>query len=161
MNNKLRTLTSLIITLSLVGCSNESKMEAVCKDISKRISTDPSTFRVNEVRTTSAKMTSADVLSFLQTKYPNGIPDATNKLREMLASEKDEKSSQTFVTVDFSAQSDKGAKRNEVLCHYVNWTGTTTSLNSITANNRDYTDLLGVFLRFGKPDGLNLQNNIE
>lgn len=161
MSNILRIFTSLVMTLSLAGCSNESKMEAVCKDISKRISTDPSTFRVNEVRTTSAKMTTTDVLSFLQTKYPNGIPDATNKLREMLASEKDEKSSQTFVAVDFSAQSDRGTKRSEVLCHYVNWTGTTTSLSSITANNSDYTDLLGIFLRFGRPDGLNLQNNIE
>ncbi|MGY2366003.1 hypothetical protein ACW9IO_25915 [Pseudomonas azotoformans] len=140
--------------------SSDKKSE-VCLSIVKSLVTNPVTLQVNEIKLKEYPLDEAALVRFQNEKFDGKVPPATVAYREMLL--KDGVGLfQAYVTVDYTDKSSSQEFRDRALCHFVN-TNSKYELSSVTIRNKDIAnkDLLFLFVKYGRPAGLDLLNKVE
>lgn len=143
------------------GAESSDKKSEICLSIVKSVVANPASLQVNNIELKEYPLNEEAFVRFQNEKFDGKVPATSVAYREMLL--KDGKGLfQAFVTVDYTDKSSPVEYRDKALCYFVN-TNSKYELSTITIRNQDVPqkDLLMLFLKYGKPSGLDVLNQVE
>lgn len=128
-----------MVSLLVGGCSDQSKMESACKELTEALVVDPRSVSYNEVTTISSEMSQADLEGATSRRYGGKQVSPESKRYFDLIYKKGENLPRKYwVDIDYTTDSYAGKQRAKVMCTFVVVPGSQKFLASFSSGSRDY-----------------------
>jgi len=158
----MRRLLFLGLLLLMAGCNQKEKMESVCTDFVKSVAVDPSSVKINSIKSLGGPLGKEEVLRHFESRYPDGLPGVIKKSLESKL-QAIEEAKVTMVQVDYTESSGIGVARDRALCKYYEWNDKNAELVAVSIKGKAYDqdDLFYVFVKYERPSGLSSSYKVE
>jgi hypothetical protein len=150
-----RVIVTALAALALAGCDDDSKMEAVCKDIAREASVDPSSLIVNDSKSAKSDMGLSEVYSAISKKYGGNTPLEITRATDALV-HREKPPILAIVEIDYTINTKGGKDRFLARCAFMDGVLPKAVLYSVKVSGKEFSidKLHDLFLYVKTPKGL-------